>query len=211
MPRALFPDSLPPPGGGVLDSITNISPTLLNATVFPRSTSLLEASSCPPPPKYSVNSFPYSSLQVLPQTPPYKNVLAQNNDNAFPCLFSSPQRLDYSVLDNLSTEWHAPAFEVHMNLQPIVVDLHTFIQQRPARAKQQCPEKDDILYFPPNVVPTTYTVKNGKKKVDQGTNSAKHLHDTNCPEISFTVMPNRSRASADKFGDGRPKHHKYTI
>ena len=64
-----------------------------------------------------------------------------------------------------------PSFELFMNkdphgLQPIVVDLHKFIQQRPDRAKQLCPEKDDILYFSPNVVPTTYTVKNDRKKVD---------------------------------------------
>ena len=107
---------------------------------------------------------------MLPQTPHYKDVLAQGNDKGFPCLFSSPHRLDYSVLDSVSMEWRVPSFEVHMNLdprglQPIVVDLHTFIQQHPDTAKRMCPEKDTMLYFPPNVVPTAYTFHDDKKKV----------------------------------------------
>ena len=116
----------------------------------------------------------------------------------------------------MSTEWRAPSFEVHTNqdprgLQPIVVDLYKFIQQHPNRAKQQCSEKDDIFYFPPNVVPTTHTVKNGKKNVDWGTNLARHLNDTNCLENGFTFVSNGSRASNGKFADDTPKHHKDTI
>ena len=49
-PRTLFPASLPPSGYGLLDSITNILPDLLNAAVLPRSLSLLDAISSPPPP-----------------------------------------------------------------------------------------------------------------------------------------------------------------
>ena len=96
-------------------------------------------------------------------------------------------------------------------LQPFVVDLHKFIQERPDRAKQQRPEKDDILYFPPHVVPTTYKFKNGKKKVDRPTNLAKVLNDTTCLENGFSVMSNGSKPSRAKFADGTPKHHKYTV
>ena len=87
MPWAHFQAFPLSPGRGIFDSITNILPTLLNTTVLPMSTSLFEAVSCPPPPTYSANLSPYSSLQVLTQTPPYKDVLAQSNDNGFPCIF----------------------------------------------------------------------------------------------------------------------------
>jgi hypothetical protein len=216
MPRALFPVSPPPPGGGIFDSITNISPTLLNAAVLPRSPTLFEAISSPPPPDDSMNAFPFSSQQLLPQSPAYKDVLNENNDKGFSCVFSSPQRLDYSVLDNVSTEWRAPSFELLMNkdphgLQPIVVDLHKFIQQNPDTYKRQFPEKDDWLYFPPSVVPTTYTFHDGKKKISQRTNLSKYLNDTSCIENGFTVMSNGSKPSQATFADSTHKYHKYTI
>jgi hypothetical protein len=114
-----------------------------------------------------MNAFPFSSQQLLPHSPAYKDVLNENNDKGFSCVFSSPQRLDYSVLDNVSTEWRAPSFELLMNkdphgVQPIVVDLHKFIQQNPDKTKRRFPEKDDWLYFPPTVVPTKYTFHDGK-------------------------------------------------
>ena len=81
-----------------------------------------------------MDAFPFSSLQVFPQTPAYKDVLNPSKEKGYSSVLSSPQRLDYSVLDKVTTEWRAPSFELFMTkdphgLQPIVIDLHTFIQQ----------------------------------------------------------------------------------
>ena len=77
----------------------------------------------------------------------------------FSVLSSSPQRLDYSVLDNVSTEWCAPSFELFMNkdprgLQPIGVDLHKFTQQDLDKPKQHSvPRKMRVCIFLLSVSP----------------------------------------------------------
>jgi hypothetical protein len=50
---------------------------------------------------------------------------------------------------------------------PILVDLFKFTQEVPDNVKKQRPETDDWLYFPPQVVPTTCEIIDGKKKLNQ--------------------------------------------
>ena len=68
-----------------------------------------------------------------------------------------------------------------------------------------------MLYFPPNIVPTTYTFRNGKKKFSQRANLAKYLNDTSCIENGFTIMSNGLRASDAKFANDTHKHYMYMI
>lgn len=163
MPTALFPASPPPPDVSVLDTITNDSNALLNAAVIAGPPSLYSTVPSPPPSDLTVNAFPFSTPLPLPYAASYNDVLNVEESTSF---FSSPRRLDYSVLDNVSLSWSAPTFQLLMNKQPhgggpILVDLFTFMQEIPDKRKKQRPELDDWLYFPPNVVPTTSGLSRG--------------------------------------------------
>jgi hypothetical protein len=220
MPRSLFPESptptgasisdpitnvsptlfnVAPTGASILDTITNVSPTLLNAAVLPRSPSLLNVIPPPPPPDFSINAFLFATPLALPHAPCYDDALNPCKEEEPFSFFSSPRPFDYSVLDNVSTEWRAPTFELVMNQDPhgenpILVDMFAFTQECPDKRKKQRPEKDDWLYFPPNVIPTTYEFINGKKRI-LPTNLPKYLNDTSCINNGVVVMSNGYKPS----------------
>jgi hypothetical protein len=130
---------------------------------------LIQFLPAPPPPDFNINAFPFPTPMPLPHAPLYEDVLSVDKEEETNKCFSSPRCLDYSILDNVSTSWRAPTFELAMSKDPhghhpILVDLFKSTQEVPDNVKKQRPETDDWLYFPPQVVPTTCEIIDGKKK-----------------------------------------------
>ena len=145
MSTALSPASHPPPDVSILDTITNNSNALLNATVLVGSASLYNTVPSPPPPDLNFNAFPFSTPMPLFHAPAYDDVSNPYKPEESTSLCSSPRLLGYSVPDNVSTSWCAPTFELVMNKDPhghdpILVDLFTFTQEIPNKRKKQRPE-----------------------------------------------------------------------